>query len=185
MWIYFSSLTPQCGSGALCTSCCPFLVGPGEECSAQGSASAPGEAISTWTRERAQCANVPRLLWAAKRSKAQENQPLPSVVNSVELQVLKKGGYVPQKQTLKFTESTDSHIGKYVMRKNKQATMAASVVHKIRQSRISKDLIAYSCSMSALRVQTIPSKEKFCLHLAHARWHHLLDPSGLLVVGDP
>lgn len=99
--------------------------------------------------------------------------------------MLKKGGYVPQKQTLKFTESTDSHIGKYVIRKNKQATMAASVVHKIRQSRISKDLIAYSCSMSALRVQTISSKEKFCLHLARARWHHLLDPSGLLVVIDP
>lgn len=47
--------------------------------------------------ERAQCANVPRLLWAAKRSKAQENQPLPSVVNSVELQVLKKRGLCPTK----------------------------------------------------------------------------------------
>lgn len=53
---------------------------------------------------------------------------------------------------------------------------------KIRQTRASKDLIAFSCSTS---VVCSFSQEQFCSHLADAMCYPPLGLSGLLMVGTP
>lgn len=91
-------------------------------------------------------------LWAAKRSKPQENQTLPSVINPVEMQALKKGVMSQRKRLSSLLKAwiDASTRRKHMIRKKKEVNMAVHVVHKIRQSRVPKNLIAFSFSMSAL-----------------------------------